>query len=63
MNWETVCNGLSSVDRFCASVEISGVEYDSRRVERGDVFVAMRGEATDGNRYLEAAIAKGLQRW
>ncbi|MBB5317768.1 UDP-N-acetylmuramoyl-L-alanyl-D-glutamate--2,6-diaminopimelate ligase [Tunturibacter empetritectus] len=47
------------MDRFCAPVEVSGVEYDSRRVRRGDVFVAMRGEATDGNRYLEAAIAKG----
>jgi UDP-N-acetylmuramoyl-L-alanyl-D-glutamate--2,6-diaminopimelate ligase len=35
------------------------VEYDSRRVGRGDVFVAMRGEATDGNRFVEAAIAQG----
>ncbi|MBB5342854.1 UDP-N-acetylmuramoyl-L-alanyl-D-glutamate--2,6-diaminopimelate ligase [Tunturibacter empetritectus] len=59
MNWQTVCEGLSATDRYCASVEVSGVEYDSRRVRRGDVFVAMRGEATDGNRYLEAAIAKG----
>jgi UDP-N-acetylmuramoyl-L-alanyl-D-glutamate--2,6-diaminopimelate ligase len=59
MNWETVCKGLGAAERFCTSVEVSGVEYDSRRVGRGDVFVAMRGEATDGNRYLEAAIAKG----
>ncbi len=40
-------------------VEVAGVEYDSRRVGRGDVFVAMRGGATDGNRYIEAAIAQG----
>ncbi|NYF51289.1 UDP-N-acetylmuramoyl-L-alanyl-D-glutamate--2,6-diaminopimelate ligase [Tunturiibacter gelidoferens] len=59
MNWKTVCDGLSAVERFCAAVEVSGVEYDSRRMGRGDVFVAMRGEATDGNRYIEAAIAKG----
>jgi len=39
--------------------EITGVEYDSRRVRPGQVFVAMRGEATDGNRYLKAAIAAG----
>ena len=25
----------------------------------GDVFVAMRGEATDGNRYIDAAVAQG----
>jgi len=41
------------------NAEISGVEYDSRRVKPGDCFVAMRGESTDGNRYIDAAIAKG----
>ncbi|WP_158943055.1 UDP-N-acetylmuramoyl-L-alanyl-D-glutamate--2,6-diaminopimelate ligase [Granulicella sp. S190] len=59
MNWETICNSLSSEDRFCAPIEVSGVEYDSRRVESGDVFVAMRGESTDGNQYIETAVTKG----
>src|ERR1700722_10830576 len=59
MNWESLCKGLNAVDRFCASAELSGVQYDSRQVRRGDVFVAMRGEATDGNRYIEAAIGAG----
>ena len=39
--------------------EITGLEYDSRRVEKGNLFVAMRGETTDGNAYVEAAIARG----
>src|SRR6266536_2199039 len=30
-----------------------------RRLGRGDVFVAMRGDATDGNRYVEVAVAQG----
>jgi UDP-N-acetylmuramoyl-L-alanyl-D-glutamate--2,6-diaminopimelate ligase len=38
---------------------VSGVEYDSRRVKPGCVFVAMRGEASDGNRFIDAAIAAG----
>jgi UDP-N-acetylmuramoyl-L-alanyl-D-glutamate--2,6-diaminopimelate ligase len=59
MNWETVCKTLNAAERFCTPVEISGVEYDSRQVGLGDVFVAMRGEATDGNRYVETAIAAG----
>jgi len=59
MNWETVSPGLNTIERGGPSVEVRGVEYDSRRVGRGDVFVAMRGEATDGNRYIEAAVAKG----
>jgi UDP-N-acetylmuramoyl-L-alanyl-D-glutamate--2,6-diaminopimelate ligase len=59
MNWEMVCAGLKAIECGGPSVEVNGVEYDSRRVGRGDVFVAMRGEATDGNRYIEAAIAQG----
>jgi UDP-N-acetylmuramoyl-L-alanyl-D-glutamate--2,6-diaminopimelate ligase len=59
MNWETVCAGLRAIECGGSPVEVNGVEYDSRRVGRGDVFVAMRGEATDGNRYIEAAVAQG----
>ncbi len=38
---------------------VSGVEYDSRRVRPGCVFVAMRGESSDGNRFIEQAIQAG----
>jgi len=38
---------------------VTGVQYDSRRVRTGDVFVAMRGESTDGNRFIDRAIAQG----
>jgi UDP-N-acetylmuramoyl-L-alanyl-D-glutamate--2,6-diaminopimelate ligase len=38
---------------------VSGVEYDSRRIKPGDVFVAMKGESSDGNRFIDAAIAAG----
>jgi UDP-N-acetylmuramoyl-L-alanyl-D-glutamate--2,6-diaminopimelate ligase len=40
-------------------IEVRGVQYDSRRVSAGDIFVAMRGGTTDGNQYIEAAIRKG----
>lgn len=40
-------------------VEVTGVEYDSRRITAGNLFVAMHGETTDGNRYIDAAVAKG----
>jgi UDP-N-acetylmuramoyl-L-alanyl-D-glutamate--2,6-diaminopimelate ligase len=59
MNWETVCAGLRAIECGGSPIEVNGVEYDSRRVRRGDVFVAMRGEATDGNRYIAAAVAQG----
>jgi UDP-N-acetylmuramoyl-L-alanyl-D-glutamate--2,6-diaminopimelate ligase len=38
---------------------VRGVEYDSRRVRLGTVFVAMRGESSDGNRFIDQAIAAG----
>ena len=39
--------------------DITGVEYDSRRVKAGAIFVAMKGGSTDGNRYVEKALASG----
>ncbi len=36
--------------------EVGGVQYDSRHVKEGDLFVAMRGESADGNRYVERAL-------
>lgn len=38
---------------------ISGVEYDSRRVTPGVAFVAMKGESSDGNKFIDKAIAAG----
>jgi UDP-N-acetylmuramoyl-L-alanyl-D-glutamate--2,6-diaminopimelate ligase len=38
---------------------VAGVEYDSRRVRSGTVFVAMKGETSDGNRFIDQAIAAG----
>ncbi|MBS1849378.1 MAG: UDP-N-acetylmuramoyl-L-alanyl-D-glutamate--2,6-diaminopimelate ligase [Acidobacteria bacterium] len=39
--------------------QVGGLEYDSRRVQAGDVFVAMHGETSDGNRFIDKAIAAG----
>jgi len=38
---------------------VTCVEYDSRRVKPGCVFVAMRGESSDGNRFIDQAIQAG----
>lgn len=59
MNWNDVCTEVATVECSGAAMEVSGVEYDSRRVRPGGVFVAMRGETTDGNRYIEAAVRQG----
>lgn len=40
-------------------VEISGIQYDSREVKRGDLFCAVRGFRTDGHLYCREAEARG----
>ena len=42
-----------------ADFEASGVEMDSRDVKPGDLFVALKGEAMDGHRFLPMAFEKG----
>lgn len=42
-----------------AAGKVASVEYDSRKVRPGSVFVAMRGGTTDGNRYIDAAMYQG----
>ena len=40
-------------------MEIPSVEYDSRKVTPGCMFVAITGYATDGNKYIPMALEKG----
>lgn len=40
-------------------IEINHIVYDSRKVEKGDVFVCISGFQTDGHRYIPMALEKG----
>jgi UDP-N-acetylmuramoyl-tripeptide--D-alanyl-D-alanine ligase len=42
-----------------APFAVSGVAFDSREVTGGDLFVAMKGEATDGHKFIGKAFAQG----
>ena len=39
--------------------EVAGITCDSRKVNPGDLFVAIRGEVSDGHKYAAAALEKG----
>ena len=41
-------------------VSITGLTLDSREAGPGMVFCALRGTATDGHKFIEPAVAKGL---
>ncbi len=42
-----------------AAFDALGVSFDSREVETGHLFVALKGEATDGRRFVDGAISNG----
>ena len=39
--------------------QVSGIDTDSRDIRNGDLFVALKGEAMDGHRFLDKAFANG----
>ena len=39
--------------------EITGIKIDSREVEKGDLFIAVKGFNIDHNLYIDDAIKKG----
>ena len=42
-------------------VEICGVNIDSRRIEKGHLFIAMKGTVVDGHKFIDKAIELGAQ--
>jgi UDP-N-acetylmuramoyl-L-alanyl-D-glutamate--2,6-diaminopimelate ligase len=40
-------------------LQVTGIQYDSRRVSAGNVFVAIRGTAVDGHRFIQQAVGAG----
>jgi len=44
-----------------ASVPVSGLAFDSRQVQPGELFVALSGEHSDGHRYLAEAARRGAR--
>ena len=43
-----------------ADVEINNLVYDSRKAEKGDVFVCIKGAVSDGHIYAASVAAKGV---
>jgi UDP-N-acetylmuramoyl-L-alanyl-D-glutamate--2,6-diaminopimelate ligase len=60
MKLEKLINGIDIIEsRGNISIEITGIQIDSRKVEAGHLFVAVKGTQTDGHDYISKAIEKG----
>ena len=43
------------------NVDITGVNIDSRKIEAGHLFVAIKGTQTDGHRFIPKALEQGAK--
>src|SRR5579864_1112004 len=58
MTFEHLLEGAEFLS-LSGNPDVSSVVYDSRRVKPGCAFVAMRGDCSDGNRFIDQAIQAG----
>ena len=54
-----ILKNVELVDTISADVEIKNIQFDSRKVEVGSMFVATRGTAVDGHDYISKAVEVG----
>lgn len=59
MRFEELLSGAEVVRRAGPNADVGGMEFDSRRVGPGSLFLAMQGGTTDGNRYIGKAVEQG----
>jgi UDP-N-acetylmuramoyl-tripeptide--D-alanyl-D-alanine ligase len=57
--WSSSEIAVATHGRASDHFDVGGVAFDSREVGPGDLFVALKGETTDGHRFVEQALAQG----
>lgn len=62
MNLIAILNGIDyEVIQGKIDVEINKINYDSRKIKSLDIFVCIKGYATDGHKYIDKAIENGAK--
>ncbi len=59
MKLTDLLNGVDVLCQTAEETEITGITCDSRQVQPGNLFVAIAGNAADGNHYIPMAVEKG----
>jgi UDP-N-acetylmuramoyl-tripeptide--D-alanyl-D-alanine ligase len=57
--WDEASLAAATGGRPSVQFQVSGVEIDSRDVQAGDLFFALKGESTDGHRFIDMAFENG----
>lgn len=62
MNLKTLLSGLDNLKaKGDLDIDITSVEYDSRKVKEGSLFVAIKGFNVDGHEYIKSAVDNGAK--
>ena len=59
ISYDELCQKILAVIRGYSGKEAAGIVIDSRKVEPGDIFVAIRGERVDGHQFIREVFDKG----
>jgi len=54
-------NLIDNLNSKIGSERIKGISSDSRNIKKGDLFVSIKGNKFDGNKYIDEAISKGAK--
>jgi UDP-N-acetylmuramoyl-L-alanyl-D-glutamate--2,6-diaminopimelate ligase len=59
-HFQQLAAAIHPSQQSASDAAVLGIEYDSREITPGKLFVAMRGGTSDGNRFIEQAISNGV---
>ena len=60
LNFSEIAKLLNAENSWCSEdFPVTGVSTDSRQINPGDIFIALKGDNFDGHEYIEVAIKKG----
>ena len=59
MKLKDILKGIEAQVNGNADIEVADLQFDSRKVNRGTLFVAQRGTKVDGHEYIGGAVENG----
>jgi len=61
-NLKDILKGIDIIKTSASTnTEVDNIRYDSRLVQDGDMFIAIKGVAADGHDYIDKAVEKGAR--
>ncbi len=62
MNLKQLLAAINTIDTHGdTAIEINKIEFDSRKITTGDLFVAIKGVQVDGHKFIEKAVNNGAK--